>query len=242
MIATSRASLPLAASRTVTITIALDTIIAATAADPTPENLLKFKLDASTGTTQANPANNHLEIDKHVERAGSDLKVWLNVQGADNPGELPVGKVVTYTITYGNFGNASAQHASVSLSPWDGLNLVRAEPPAARSAKSGKFEGEVLSWDVGDLRVGQSNVIKVQIHVTSVPEDGSLVMATIAAPGPSANSGENVAYSWQHAPRAAGHNGAIAQSGHLLRWVVAMLAVLAVLWVVLRARRRPAAT
>jgi uncharacterized repeat protein (TIGR01451 family) len=230
-----------AGSSTVAVMIALDTSLAATAADTTTENLLKFKLDASTIATQLNPANNHLEIDRHIERAGSDLKVWLSVQGADNPGELPVGKDVTYTITYGNFGNAPAQHASVSLSLSQGLSLLRAAPPQAGTSKNDRFAGGVLSWNLGDLAVGQSNVIKSQIHVASVPEDGSLVMATISAPGPSANSGENVAYSLRHAPRAAGLHGAAAQGGHLFRWLF-LLAVVIVLWAIFRARRRPAAT
>jgi uncharacterized repeat protein (TIGR01451 family) len=229
-----------AASRTVTVTIALDASLATTVAEPTPQNVLKFKFDASSASTQANRANNHLEIDKHVERVGSDVKVWLSVQGADTPGELPVGKDVTYTITYGNFGNAPAQHASVSLSLWEGLNLVHAEPPAARTANSDRFAGGILSWDVGDLGIGQSNLIKSQIHVTSIPEDGSLVMATIFAPDPGVNSGENVAYSLRHAPIAAGHHGAAAQSGHLFRWVVVVLTCLAVLWAVFRSRQRPA--
>ena len=229
-----------AATRRVAVTISLDAGLAASASEPTPENLLKFKFDASTTVSQANPAHNHLEINKHIERAGSDLKVWLSVQGAENPGELPVGKDVTYTITYGNFGNAPAQQASVSLSLSEGLNLVRAAPPPAGTSKNDRFAGGVLSWNLGDLNVGQSNIIKSQIHIASVPEDGSLVMATIVAPGPSANSGENVAYSWRHAPRAAGRPGAMAQSGHPLRWVAAMLILLAVLWAVIRARRRPA--
>jgi uncharacterized repeat protein (TIGR01451 family) len=226
------------ASRTVAVTATLDTSLAATASDP--EKLLKFKLDASTTTTEINPANNHLEIDRHIERAGSDLKVWLSVQGADNPGELTVGKDVTYTITYGNFGNAPAQHASVSLSLSQGLSLQRAEPPPGGTSKNDRFAGGVLSWNLGDLAVGQSNIIKSQIHVSSVPEDGSLVMATISAPGPSANSGENVAYSLRHAPRAGGLHGAISQSGHLLRWLF-LLVVVVVLWAIFRARRRPAA-
>ena len=229
-----------AATRAVVVTIALDTSLAASASEPTPENVLKFKLDASTTTTQANPANNHLEINKHVERAGSDLKAWLSVQGADNPGELPVGKDVTYTITYGNFGNAPTQHASVSLSLSQGLSLLRAAPPPAGTSKNDRFAGGVLSWNVGDLAVGQSNVIKSQVHVSSVPEDGSLVMATISAPGPSANSGENVAYSLRHAPRAAGLHGAVVLDGHLFRWLLLLVAVI-VLWAILRARRRSAA-
>jgi uncharacterized repeat protein (TIGR01451 family) len=229
------------ASRTVAVTIALDTSLAATASDPASENPLKFKFDATTTTTQLNPANDHLEIEKHVERAGSDLKVWLSVQGTDNPDELPVGKDVTYTITYGNFGNAPAQHASISLSLAQGLNLVHAEPPPAAISKNDRFAGGVLSWNAGDLGVGQSDIIKSQVHVTSVPEDGSLVMATISAPGPSVNSGDNVAYSLRQAPRTAGQHGAAAQSGHLFRWL-SLLAVLliVILWAAFRARRRPA--
>jgi uncharacterized repeat protein (TIGR01451 family) len=227
------------ASRTVAVTVTLDTSLAATAADQ--ENLLKFQFDASTASTQVNPANNHLEIQKHVVRAGSDLKVWLSVQGAETPGELPVGKDVTYTITYGNFGNAPAQQASVSLSLSQGLNLSRAAPPPTGTSKNDRFVGGVLSWNIGDLAVGQSNIIKSQIHVASVPEDGSLVMATISAPGPSVNSGDNVAYSLRQAPRTAGQHGAAAQSGHLFRWL-SLLAVLliVILWAAFRARRRPA--
>jgi uncharacterized repeat protein (TIGR01451 family) len=229
-----------AASETVAVMIALDTGLATSASESAPESPLKFKFDASTTTTQVKPANNHLEIEKHVERAGSDLKVWLGVQGADNPGELTVGKDVTYTITYGNFGNAPAQQASISLSLAEGLNLVRAEPPPAGTSKNDRFAGGVLSWNAGDLAVGQSDVIKSQVHVTSVPEDGSLVMATISAPGPSVNSGDNVAYSLRHAPRLPGHHGAAAQSGHLIRWLFFLVVLLIVLWAAFRARHRPA--
>ena len=228
------------ASRTVAVTVALDPSLVATASDSARENLLKFKFDASTTSTQVNPADNHLEIEKHVERAGSDLKVWLSVQGADNPGELTAGKDVTYSITYGNFGNAPAQHASVSLSLAEGLNLVRAEPPPAATSKNDRFPGGVLSWNAGDLAIGQSDIIESQIHVTSVPEDGSLVMATISAPGPSVNSGDNVAYSLRHAPRATGHHGVAAQSRHLVRWLVLLTVLLIVLWAAFRARHRPA--
>jgi hypothetical protein len=228
-----------AGSSTVAVMFALDTGLAATAADTTTENLLKFKFDASTTTTQLNPANNHLEIDRHIERAGSDLKVWLSVQGADNPGELPVGKDVTYTLTYGNFGNAPAQHASASLSLSQGLSLQRAAPPPTGTGKNDRFAGGVLSWNLGDLGVGQSNIIKSYVHVSSVPEDGSLVMATISAPGPSANSGENVAYSLRYVPRAAGPHGAAAKGGHLFRWLL-LLVVVIVSWAIFRARRRPA--
>jgi len=226
-------------SRTIAVTIALDITLTASVSEPTRENLLKFVFDASTTTTQVTPANNHLEIEKHVELAGPNLKVWLSVQGADNPGELPIGKDVTYTITYGNFGNAPAQHTSVSLSLWEGLSLARGEPAPTGTSKSDRFGGGVLAWDVGDLPVGQSSIIKSQIHVTSVAEDGSLVMAAISAPGASVMSDESIAYSLSYAPRAAERQ--MATRGHTMLWLF-LIAVLAlvVVWVLRRARPKPA--
>jgi hypothetical protein len=97
-----------------------------------------------------------------------------------------------------------------------------------------------LSWNIGDVAVGQSNIIKFQIHVASVPDDRSLVMATISAPGPSANSGENVAYSLRYAPRVVRRHG-MAQGGHLLRWLFLPVLVI-VLWAIFRATRRRAGT
>lgn len=226
------------ATRAITIAIALDSGLAAGASGATPENLLKFKFDASTTSTQTDKTDGHLEISKHVERRGSDLKVWLNVQGAANPGELPVGKDVTYTITYGNFGNTPAQKASVSLSLSQGLNLLRAEPSPAGVSKNDQFRGGVLSWNVGELAVGQSNVIKSLVHVASIPEDGSLVKATISDPGGSSvNSGENVAYSLRHAPRGAVLHATAFHTGHAVRWFILLPFLLVIVWAALRAWR-----
>jgi uncharacterized repeat protein (TIGR01451 family) len=230
------------ASRTVAVTIDADISLAASASEHTPENVLKFEIDATTTTTLVTPASNHLEIDKRIEPAGSDLKVWLGVQGAENPGELPVGKDVTYTITYGNYGNAPAQHASVSLSLWEGLSFRHSEVTPTATAKSDKFGGGVLTWDVGDLPVGRSSVIKSQVHVDSVPETGSLVMATISTPGGNVNLSESTAYSWRRAARSAGRTaaGGATRSGHAMLWVLVVALLAPVVWMVQRARSKPA--
>jgi uncharacterized repeat protein (TIGR01451 family) len=226
-------------SRTIAIMVALDMRLAAVASEPGPESPLKFKLDASTSTTDLDPAASHLEIDRRVEMAGPNLKVWLSVQGADTPGELPIGKDVTYTIEYGNFGNAPAQHGSVSLSLWEGLSLLRAEPAPTGTSNSDRFGGGVLSWDVGDLHRGQSGIIKSQVHVASVPEDGSLVVTTISAPGANISSGESTAYSLRHASRAAERE--TARGGHTMLWLFLIAVLAMVLWVVVRrARSKPA--
>jgi hypothetical protein len=234
-------------SHGIIVTVALDQRLGADASEPESETSLPFKLDASTsttgpGTTGLDYAASHLLITRHVESAGPDLKVWLSVQGADTPGELPVGKDVTYTIEYGNFGNAPAQHASVSLSLWEGLSFRHSEVTPTATAKSDKFGGGVLTWDVGDLPVGRSSVIKSQVHVDSVPETGSLVMATISTPGGNVNLSESTAYSWRRSARSAGRTaaGGAARSGHAMLWVLVVALLAPVVWMVHRARSKPA--
>jgi uncharacterized repeat protein (TIGR01451 family) len=226
-------------SRTIGVTIDLDMSLAASAAEHTPKNVLKFEMDATTTTALVTPANNHLEIDKWVKPAGSDLKVWLGVQGAENPGELPVGKDVTYTITYGNYGNAPAQHTSVSLSLGEGLSFRHSATTPTGTSKSDKFGGGVLTWDVGELPVGRSSVIKSQIHVNSVAENGSLVMATISAPGANVNSSESTAYSLRRAAGGAG-SGAAHGGGHTLPWLFLAAVLAIVIWAVRRVFTKPA--
>jgi hypothetical protein len=229
-------------SRAVAITVALNISLGAVASEPGPESLLQFKLDASTSTAGVDSAASHLVVNRHVELAGPNLKVWLSVQGADSPGELVAGKDVTYTIAYGNFGNAPAQHASVSLSLWDGLNFLRAKPVPTGTGKNDRFGGGVFSWDVGDLPVGRSSIIKSQIHVDSVPENGSLVMATISAPDATVISTESTAYSLRHAARLAGTSaGSEAWHGHTMLLILFIVGlVLVVVWVVRRARSKRA--
>jgi uncharacterized repeat protein (TIGR01451 family) len=246
--------IPPGVSRTVAVTIAADPSLAATALDPGPGRMLAFKFDAATASHQVDAGHAELEIRKAIVRPGSDLKVWLGVQGADNPGELPVGRDVTYSLTYGNFGNTPAQHVSVSLNLAEGLTFLRADPSPQSTGKNAQFTGGVLSWDAGELAVGQSDIIKSVIHVASIPEEGSLVMATISASGGSSvNSGENVAYSWRRSPKTTSHAGSAAPAnaaspggvprqgamparGQGWRWALLLPVLLLALWMVFRAR------
>lgn len=72
-------------------------------------------------------------------------------------------------------------------------------PLAARSNRSDKSSPSFSSWDLGDLGVGDSGVIKSQIHVTSIGPDGSLVSAKISATGNDVPSREKIAYALQRA-------------------------------------------
>jgi hypothetical protein len=258
-----------AASSTVTITVTLDPSLApAWLAEPDAAGALSFVFDAATTAAQMTPAHNHLEITKRVELAGPDLQVWINVQGADEPGELPVGKDVKYVVGYGNFGNRPATGATVSLSLSEGLTFLGAEPKPAGTEKSDRFGGGVLSWNVGDLGVGDSKTVTASVHVTSVPGDGSLSMATIASPrGMDIDPRNDVAYADLRAQGAAsrgaptkggsgrepqaqggkagepqtrgGNASGGGRGGHAVRnFSLAALAIVAAIWAVRRASRR----
>jgi uncharacterized repeat protein (TIGR01451 family) len=229
---------------TVRLKVTVDPSLIRTMDDPTSS--LNFKLDASTTTPDRNPVNNHLEINKRVETPGFDLQVWLSVQGSDTPRELPIGKDVTYTVTYGNFGNQIAPKSTVSLSLPDGLSLLSAEPAPARSTKTDRYPGGVASWDSGDLRVGESKLIQCKVHVASVPEEGSVVMAKVSADGVDIDTRNNVAYSWRRAPRGmatrvgtgmAANLPGSSQHSYRWIWVVILFAIAVASWFVIRLRR-----
>lgn len=120
---------------------------------------------------------------------------------------------------------------------------MRVEPPVARSTKSQKFGGGVFSWDVGDLAVGQSNVIESRIHVNAVADDGSLAMAAITAAGNDIASEEKTAYSLRYAARPATNHAFAAPSNHM-RYLILLIAIIigGILWRSLRVLRRPSPT
>jgi uncharacterized repeat protein (TIGR01451 family) len=189
-------------SNSIKVRIVLDPILRAAAFGFAPKlGSLKIVFDASTTTNQLNPAYGHAEITRFVEAAGSNVTVSLNVVGAEHPGELPVGKDVTYEIVYGNSGNSSASKVSLSLILPDGLALVDALPPATSSSKSDKSGASISSWELGDLAVGQSGIVKSKVHVTSVGADGSLVKAKISAAGADVPSRQKTAYSLRYAAK-----------------------------------------
>ena len=184
-----------AQSRSVTITVTLEAL-RTTALDYRAKLKFNFTFDASSATPQINAADSHLEIMRQLELAEQDLKVWLNVEGADQPGELPEGRQVTYEVTYGNFGGASASQVSLFLKLPEGLHLISADPPAARSTNHGQSNNTTFAWDVGDLGIGQSGIIRSRVQVVSVPPDGSLVGARIfsAAKDTTANDAFSLRY------------------------------------------------
>jgi hypothetical protein len=204
--------IPAGASRTVRIALGLGTSQLG--------EVLTFALDASTQTPGADPSGSHLEIARRVDLADADLRIWLAVEGANAPGELPVGKDIAYVIRYGNFGNKPASGVMVTLGLDQGLDFLRSEPPPHAREKSDRFGGGVLSWEAGTLRVGDWRTINSHVHVTAASEEGSLVLATIAAPDDSSHVvARNSATSHRHAAKPPAPTGG---SSYAL-WLLALL-------------------
>ncbi|GIW90395.1 MAG: hypothetical protein KatS3mg109_0827 [Pirellulaceae bacterium] len=183
------------ASQQVTVTISLDTALAALASrdpDSEPAGVLTYTLRAGSVTPDFDLSNNEEQVVKPVEFAGPDLSVSLNGAGADGPGTLSAGQDVTYTLLYGNFGNQIAPTTTLTLSLWSGLSLVSAQPAPSRRDTNTTFAGGVLVWDLGDLPVGEWGTIQVRLHVASIPPEGSLVLAAIGSDTADIRSTNNV--------------------------------------------------
>jgi hypothetical protein len=191
-----------AESRSIKLKVVLDPIMRSVAYGFGPKlGSLKFVFDAATTTSQFDPAHGHLEVTRFAEPAGSNVTVSLSVVGAPHTGELPLGKDVTYHMRYGNFGNEPASQVSLSMTVPNGMTLLDAQRPATSSNKDDKSSAVVWLWDIGDLAVSHSGIIKAKVHVVSVGADGSIVSARISAQGNDVSSRDKTAYSHCYAAK-----------------------------------------
>jgi hypothetical protein len=95
--------------------------------------------------------------------------------------------------------------------------------------------------------VGDSGIIKAQIHVASIGANGSLVSAEISAAGNDVPSREKIAYSLQRAANsrdkvADALRGQVAlRGGHTMLWLFLIAILVAVFfWALRRALPKPA--
>jgi len=238
--------------RTVGIGVAIDKRLAQQAADGVTPATIRFEFGASTTTTAATAGDHRLVVDKRVERAGHDLKLWLTVAGAGEPGELVVGSDVDYVVDYGNFGNRSATAAKVTVTLPSGLVPVSPEPAKSDGNAKDNAATRTLSWDVGDVRVGESRTIRTRVHVASIPPEGALATASISASGRDIDPENNRAVSLRRAARIenkAPVAPAVAQAGTVKsesssKWIgwaipVVGLVVIGGLWLMIRNRKKP---
>ena len=119
------------------------------------------------------------------------------------------------------------------------------------------FPGGVARWDVGDLGVGMSRTVRSVIHATSIPDDGALVTAAITADGIDLDTTNNAASLLWHNPLSQGalksqrpSAAAVKTVGvsekareqpvsHRWRYFFALILLIVVVLIFLRARRKP---
>src|SRR5439155_5147295 len=112
-------SLAPAALKTITLTVALDPLLAAQVSfdpDVQPSGNLTYTLRAGSPTPDIDPVSNVQQVVVPVTLPGPDTAVWMGVLGAGAPGTLTGTQAVTYTIRYGHFGNQIAQTSTLTLS------------------------------------------------------------------------------------------------------------------------------
>ncbi len=189
-------SLAPGASRQVTVTAFLDPALAALVLlEPDLETggVLTYTLQVGSLTPDFDLNNNVEQVVKPVESAGPDLSVSLGVEGADDPGTLSAGQDITYTLLYANFGNQVAPTATLTLSFWSGLNLVSVQPTPSRTATSTTFAGGVLAWDLGDLPIGEWEMLQARLRVAPIASAEGLVLAVIGGSASDIHPVNNVA-------------------------------------------------
>src|SRR5208337_2689868 len=159
-----------------------------------------FDFEASRIASGKEITDSHFQPTKRVEAAGQNAAVWLTVEGAKQPGEVSPRYDVTCVITYANLGNQAAHKVVVALNLSEGVALAHSDPQPSGTGKNDAFPGGVAHWDIGDLGVGISGTIRSVIHVTSVPDDGTLVNATITSDSIDIDSSNNTASLLWHSP------------------------------------------
>jgi hypothetical protein len=242
-----------AESRSVTMTV-----------EPDPSQLsdvlqgdrpLTFAFEVSGTGSGGKVTNSHFEITKRIESAGPDVAVWLAIEGAKEPGELVPGSNVTSVVTYANLGNQPAHKVVVALNLGPGLAIANSDPQPSGTGTNVAYPGGVAHWDIGDLGVGMSRTIRSVIHVTSVPDDGALLNATVTADGIDIDTSNNSASLLWHSPlppdtlksmrrasavakTAGGSEGAsVRRVSHRLRHLFELILVIVAVLIFIRARR-----
>jgi len=153
---------------------------------------LQFTLTAGSTGSEIDPASNQLLVDKPVTRAAADLLVGLLAQGTPGVGVFQAGQVVTYTLSYANFGNQDAAAVSAALQLWPGLALLEAQPAPTANQVNPVSGVRTLTWDLGGLAPGGAGAIQLRLKVEAVPEAGSILVASLSSRSPALNPGDTL--------------------------------------------------
>ena len=215
---------------------------------------LTFAFRVARIASGAEVTDSHFEITKHIESVGQDVAVWLTTEGSEQPGEASPKTDVTCVIKFANLGNQAAHKVTVTLNLGSGVVLAHSDPQPSGAGTDNAYPGGVAHWDIGDLDVGMSRTIRSVIHVTSVPDDGALVNATITSDSIDIDASNNTASLLWHSPLppgtlksmrrtsavepVGGSEGASVRSvSHRLRHLFELIVLVVVVLIIVRARR-----
>ena len=110
-----------------------------------------------------NVANASIFSDKYNKSANATFKVThveLGIVKTADPTEVYVGQNVTFTIVVTNNGDGVAHNVVIT----DKLNTTVFD--YLESDKDGQWDGSVVTWNIGDLAVGDSATVHVIVNVT----------------------------------------------------------------------------
>ena len=164
---------------------------------------------AGSASADIDPASNQVQVDKRVELPGPDLLVALQVEGTPGPGVFKVGDQVTYTLRYANFGNREADEARAAVLLWPGLTLIESQPAPTTNQLDTTSGVRTLTWNLGELSIGEEGTIELRLRVDDVPELGSIIRAIISSNNIDLNPADNAVIETRYktyAPNAGGYN------------------------------------
>jgi len=103
----------------------------------------------------------------------------LSVGQSDAPDPVTAGSNITYTLTYGNSGNANGTGTVLT-------DVVPANTTYVSSTPAGTLSAGTLTWSLGTLTAGASSSVQFIVKVNSPLANGTL----ITNPGPSLDTSE----------------------------------------------------
>jgi uncharacterized repeat protein (TIGR01451 family) len=103
----------------------------------------------------------------------------LTIGQADAPDPVTAGSNLTYTLTYGNTGNANGSGTVLT-------DVVPANTTYVGSAPAGTLSAGTVTWSLGTLTAGSSSSVQLIVKVNSPLSNGTL----ITNPGPSLDTNE----------------------------------------------------
>ena len=105
----------------------------------------------------------------------------LGISGGGSPDPVDAGGTLTYTLDYGNTGNADATGVVIS-------DTVPANTTFVSATAGGVLSGSTVTWSVGNLAADVSGSVQMMVLVDSPLPNGTTTTAILRVPPMAINS------------------------------------------------------